>query len=732
MSQKDDDEDKLSHPTGKFIRPKKIQSSGLDDNTLDQPTQKIIIFPTEASQALPDSKPQNKDTMMPPIIFTAPLPKIDDLPEDFLDADELEEHHAQVLPPDFSQFLKGDDIEVEYPVEQKKIAQFLKELEAKADDYADQMFTEAETEDVEEIERIERLIPGTDYEEGKRSLPPSRQKSKIKKKKMITKKVPPEIDIISLGKQLKKPLTSMRKRRLSLFFLMLLTSSLTFFSDTLLESVSWLESTGNQMLFLGLSLLCGLALSYDRLYQGFIRGLQLKVGVDTMCLFGGIFTFVDCIIQGTTENPRGQLPYVTLILLHLVLLLFGEEEKRRSYYRSCTVAQTLETPSLITLEPRKWNSKPAFTKSSDTPTGFTSQLQEEDGCQEFHAFSCSIFLLASFLTALYITGNTEDFVWAFSALLLVSTPLGSLFFYGRASNKVSIRLKELSATLVGWGSISKSGKQCIISDTDLFPAGTVEISGARILPGFNERKVLAFTAALLQEGDYGCSPLFHTMLVKRNLTPPKVRDPLYHEGGGISAFIGTDTVMVGSAHFMELMHISVPEGTFMSNTIFISINNRLAGIFSLEYSLSLSVSQSLENLLQEKIQPVLATRDFALTPDYLRHRFRINTDRMAFPTVTRRRELSSSDRPQEGILTAILLREGLEPLADSVIAARRLRQTILQCLSLSLAASLLGFILVAYLISAQAYTSLSAGNLMFFLALWLPPFVVLSDLPQRF
>lgn len=731
-----DEKSKLKQATGRFIRPKKSQLNNDDFMDLDQPTQKIILFPIEKAKQQEHELPPKNVEPKPPIVFTAPLPKIpdlphiDDLPDDFFDENELEEFepYENVPKTDFSQFLQGEG-GIDFPAEQKKIAQFIKDLEARADDYADNMFLESDLEDEEEIERIERLIPGTDYEEdGKRAVP-SRAKIVPPKRKKV---IPPDLSPKELGASYKKTLDSLKLRRKISFVLFVLSVVFSFNPQLFSEYIPWLEVSKHHFIVLGGMLLCGMLLCGDLLCTGFMRGIQLKLGVDTLTLFSGIFCALDCFVQYHAEEPRGELPYVPLLLCHLTLLLYGEQEKLTANLRSCKILLSADHPFLIILESRKWNARPAYTKCQAAPKGFTSQLQEDDGVQIAYSFLSPVFLLASFLTALLLTDNTDDFVWAFSALLLVSTPLASAFLYGRPANKISKRLGKLRSALAGWPGIATVGKQCIVSDMDLFPLGKSETNGSLITKGFNERKVLAYTAAMVIEGGLGCSNIFERMLVQRSLLTPKVSDVAYHEGGGISARIRNESVLVGSVHFMELMNIPVPDGTHVPNTIFCSINGKLGGVFTVKYELSDDIRHSLDSLLLERVRPILSTRDFALTPEMLRRSFKINTDKMDFPSVTRRRELSSMERPQEGVFTAICRLDGLEPVSECVIAARRLRKTILSSIQLSLLSSILGFLLVAYLLSAGSYASLSLGNLMVFMGLWLPPFWVLTDTAQQF
>ena len=92
-----------------------------------------------------------------------------------------------------------------------------------------------------------------------------------------------------------------------------------------------------------------------------------------------------------------------------------------------------------------------------------------------------------------------------------------------------------------------------------------------------------------------------------------------YEGGGLSANIRGDQVLVGSAAFMNLMDIPLPQGLNVKSAVFCAINGELAGIFALSYSLHDTIFPALEELMREKIGPVLATRDFGSAAGRLSH-----------------------------------------------------------------------------------------------------------------
>ena len=368
---------------------------------------------------------------------------------------------------------------------------------------------------------------------------------------------------------------------------------------------------------------------------------------------------------------------------------------------------------------------------------FGSQIQMDDGAQRIFHRCCPLFLLGDILLAVLATvaaDRPEDLLWGLSVLFTITAAFGGALAYGRSFHKVARRLVQSGAALAGWPGIagSRSGNRVLITDTDLFPPGYVGLNGYKVLGNFPMERVVAYTATLIRDSGSGLAKLFQDQLRTLGGMMRNAERLCCYEGGGLSATIRGDRVLVGSAAFMKLMDIPLPVGLHVKSAVFCAINGELAGIFALNYSLPDTVFPALEELIEERVSPVLATRDFNLIPAMLQQRFKLAADRMDFPPVERRRELSDPEQEHNGTLTALLCREGLYPFAEAVTAAKRLRWATRLGAILCCAASLLGLALGAYLVSAAAYGSLAPLNLLIYMLTWLAPVWFLSGWVHRF
>lgn len=673
----------------------------------------VVAFPGGAALQPEDEEDEGKDEEELPV------------PED----ESFE--HAPVEDEELEETEPDEDKIIEFPEEESPLESLIKDLKDRANDYADRMFEESEQMDPEEIRRLEELIPGTDQED--------EVDDDIRYVRRPRKQEPPPPDLPpqELARKYGKGLKGMRVRILLLFLLSALTLSPMIAPMFGFALRAPLDDYKLQVLVSAGCLGVGMLLSIDVLGNALVRAFRLKFGMDTMTLLACCFTLVDAILLAVNQNRNGQLPYCAVTLAALLMMMHGEYHKRCAQRLSCRTAAMAAEPYLVTLDPGLWNGKDTYTKWSGTPVGFGSQIQMDDGAQRIYKVVCPVLALACVLLSMLASvgiGKPEQLIWCLSATFTAACAMGGTLSYGRPFHKIARRLSQEGAALAGWSGMAQSrrGDRVLITDWDLFPPGHVELNGIKVFGDFPVERVVAYTATLIRDSGSGLEKLFHDLLRTQGAIFRRAERLTCYDGGGLSAVIRGDQVLVGSASFMNLMEVELPQGLNVKNAVFCAIDGELAGIFALNYFLPDNVFPALSSLLGEKVSPVLATRDFNVIPAMLQQRFKLAADRMDFPPIQRRRELSDHDQEHADVLTAVLCREGLGPFADAVVGARRLRRSARVGAVISCVGSLLGILLSYYLTSVDAYVSLSAVNLLIYLVMWWMPVWFLTSWAPRY
>src|SRR5699024_837178 len=126
----------------------------------------------------------------------------------------------------------------------------------------------------------------------------------------------------------------------------------------------------------------------------------------------------------------------------------------------------------------------------------------------------------------------------------------------------------------------------------------------KIFGNFSVEKVVAVTATLIRDSGSGLDKIFHDLLRSQGAIYRRCSSFERCEGG-LAAGIRGEQILVGSAAFMHLMEVALPQGLNVKNAVFCAIDGELAGLFALNYNLHGAVRPALTALIRNKIGPVL-------------------------------------------------------------------------------------------------------------------------------
>ncbi len=609
-----------------------------------------------------------------------------------------------------------------------------------ADRFAEDMFQGDEPVDEEE-ERAQRLaeryIPGTDEERPVERRP--RRKKREQSRRRPVRRAPD-----TSPKQLARTFYSSWKstsRRLPVQFLLavlllafsaLVDGELPF----LTLSASWLEDPHLTGAVLALALGLAAAVGLDTLLDGVVQLFRGRPGLNTVSSFGVCFTLIDAVWYAL-PGREGPLPFAGFAALSLWAVAWGNCRKKQGLYQSCQMAAAVSEPQRLTLDQEKWDGKGVFCKETGSTRGFGSQMQELDGAQRVYRYAAPVVMMAGLIFGVLAAvgqGGAQRLLWNWSVIFVLAAPLSATMAYGLPYARLVRRLNRSGVILAGWEGVdSMSGSAGIaIGDTDLFPDGFVQFKGIKNFGQVSLEKLTGCTASMVREAGTGLAKIFDDQVRIQGGFYRRVDELKYSEAGGFSGSIRGDQVLIGSAGYMKVMGVPLRQGEQVRNAVFCVINGQLQGIFSLNYSVPSYVRPALLALIHGGVNPILATRDFNITPQMLRQRFKLPADRMEYPPVERRHQLSAKGQAHNPVLAALIYREGLGPYTDAILGGRRLGSVVRLNTAVTVAASVIGALLGFFLTMSNAFTSLNLLNTLFFLLMWLVPPILISGSVNKF
>ena len=271
-----------------------------------------------------------------------------------------------------------------------------------------------------------------------------------------------------------------------------------------------------------------------------------------------------------------------------------------------------------------------------------------------------------------------------------------------------------------------------ITDQDLFPAGNVTLNGMKIYSDRSASQIIGFASAVVQTAGSGLAPLFDEMMHSQNGRHYRVDTFRRYEGGGLGAEIQGDVILMGSIGFMKLMKVQMPEGTRLKQAVYLSVNGELAAVFALNYAPAAGIRSGLSAAAHTAgLLPLLATRDFMITPQFLKLRYKIAPDRVEFPTVEERAQLSEPNAGLGGMQGALLARDSFEGFLAAVSGARAMRGAAIGSIAIAVMGGVMGLLVLTFLTFLGATLSASCWNLFLYTLLWLVPGILITSLSSR-
>ena len=368
-------------------------------------------------------------------------------------------------------------------------------------------------------------------------------------------------------------------------------------------------------------------------------------------------------------------------------------------------------------------------------SGFYRLTDQPDPARRWQWYLTPLLLsVATLLSAVIcLKGQCMDrFLWVWSAHLTVALPLSLPLTAVLPLKRLQHRLTRGGSALAGYAGappLSRS-RQLLVTENDLFPTGTVAFNGYKVY-GEERIRMLSYAAGMAQAAHSQLSPLFRQQLAAEGGFSARVDDLRFCEEGGVVGTIRGETVAMGSAYFMRKQKVALPHDLKLQTGVFLAIDGVLGAIFVIKYQPSRNVEWALRALHRARLRPVLAVRSGNVTPGLLKRKFGVDC-KPVYPNVSARLALSDVMEQQGTIPHAVIYREGLMPLTETVIGCRRLRSAARIGTCLCYLGAAVGLFLTYYLISAGSYATLSPLYMLGFLALWLLPTLLLSGLVKHF
>lgn len=470
-------------------------------------------------------------------------------------------------------------------------------------------------------------------------------------------------------------------------------------------------------------MICGL----DIMTSGLIAIAHRRPNANTLIALSALFCVIDgflaaCGVKGT------KLPFCAVPALTISFSLLGSLLNCRSSRIVFNTVSSSRKPYTVTAETSVTGDGVTILKSRMTTKGFVRRTEEAGPDETVYGVMAPYLIVIALLLSLIsaaVSKSFAQFAHILSGIFVCAAPLAILLTYPLANFVSAKTLIKSGSAIAGWSGIYDIGKcrHMIITDFDLFPKGSVTISQTRIFAGMKPEKVVSLAGSMIAASGSALSPAFAELMKQGKGSLLRVENFRCHEGGGLIAMVDGVEVYCGSASFMHLMGVHLPDMFKIKNCVYVSEGDTICGMFQMEYTPVDSVRDALYMLMRSDRHPVFAVRDFNITPQLLSVKYDIPTDGFDFPSFAQRYEISGAEPSEASKPAALVSREGLGAFVHLAEHAKGLYTRVRVSVMLSVMSTVIGMI-VMFVLSLTGQMTVTA--VLSFLLVWLIPVLIIG------
>lgn len=459
-----------------------------------------------------------------------------------------------------------------------------------------------------------------------------------------------------------------------------------------------------------------------------------RFGADCLAVLACTLTSLDALAVALEGFGSSHTPLCVLSSLSLAGVLASSLCSAKGLRKSLRVPAIAKTFYSVSGQNNIRKDGMTLIKEPRYSKGFIHRSEETPPDEDFFCRYSLFIIVAVLLITLIICAVRKSFgdaLFVFTAVLCPAVPAAALLCFSLPFCVGSKRIFSNGAAIAGWSGLRDLGssRSLIITDTDLFPEGTVKIAKIRFSEKEEPREIISYAGTMIAASGSGLAHCFSKTMEENNCQFKQVENFEFMPGGGMRGIIDGHVILCGGLEFTLLMHIQLPDSLLTEKNkkikaVFLAVDGVLGGYFPLEYEAQPMIRRALINLARGGRNPVFAVRDFNITPEMLGEYFDIATDGYNFPAYSERYALSEAKADEDSRVSALVCQEGLFAYARAANAGRSMYIATVINLLLMLFSALLGVLIVmTKLLSAGTF---SIASMLLFMLLWIIPVFAVS------
>lgn len=479
-----------------------------------------------------------------------------------------------------------------------------------------------------------------------------------------------------------------------------------------------------------IAMLTVMIIGLDVITSGIMSLVRCTPGAESLIALGCLASAIDCVLAAVMGEEGTPLPPCAVCCVSVCLALLGSRYHCLTYRATFLTLSRNPGAFAVTSEHLMGRKEAFLIKSRQSFSGFVRRSEEADGCESMMGLAAPFVAIASLIfSVLALIGNRDPVRLPHTLALLLSVTAAwpGLFALPGFMADAALRFHRNGSAVAGWNGIREIGasRHLIITDSDIFPEGSVSLSGVNILEGAFTEQVLSCTGSMMCAAGTELAGVFADLMERGGGSMETVEEFTVGEGG-VSGRVGGVRVFVGCAGYMYLQGVKIPAKLREGDTIYTAFEKKLVGAFRMNYTAEPSIAAALQTLQRNKRRPIFAVRDFNVDQKMIREKFRCGTDDFEFPDMPDRYAASQVVSSGDRSVSALLSGGGLGRLVELSSRSRWVYWLGVICQGLTLGCILTGLGFVFLNCWLGAWSAVSCFRILLFMLCWTAPCLLMG------
>ena len=443
-------------------------------------------------------------------------------------------------------------------------------------------------------------------------------------------------------------------------------------------------------------------------------------------------TFAACLIDSVFCLQELRVPCCAAFSLEMTMALWARLQKHNTEMAQMdTMRKAVRLHGIVRVE-NYYEGKDGLLRKEGEVSDFMdtySKMPSPEVVQSIYAVLSLLICIGISIFAGMLHGISMG-AQILSTSLLVAVPASFFVSISRPMAILEARLHMVGTVLCGWEGVKDlCGKAVFpISDLDLFPQGSTKLNGVKFYGNRNPDEVVSYTASVIHVAGGGLVPVFDQLLGSRSGALYPVQHYRNYGDGGIGGEVDGLPVLVGTLAFLQDMGVEIPEGTMVNQAVYAAVDGELCAVYAISYAKMRSAAAGLVTLCgYRKLKPLKLSGDFMLTESFLRAKFNVKTNRIAFPDRDTCQKLQQHPIDPDEPVLALTTREELVSAAYAITGARALRQATKLGVIIHLIGGILGLVIMLVLGYLGSTELLTPSNILLYQLIWAVPGLLVTE-----